>query len=187
MIFYSQCDAWLNNHFKVSGDQIPNMDQIHLEAQEKSAIWNYYSSHIDNIFMEDENLVLCYSKFIKLWQTGYFHVKIREYKAVTGKCNACALLNEERNKVDNSHIRQKITDLHALHRMTFMAEKRTYYAKISLAVNEPEFYWSGISDGFAQNHTQMPWLANLNTFPGALNPKLQGFLEHGEIFVIIII
>ena len=58
MIFYSQCDAWLNNNFKVSGDHIPNMDQIHLEAQEKSAIWNYYSSHIDSIFMEE---VLCYS------------------------------------------------------------------------------------------------------------------------------
>jgi hypothetical protein len=144
-------------------------------------LWSFYAGQLKNVFLEDD--ALSYSKFIELWKTGYSHVKIREYKAVTGKCSACALLNEARNKIENNVIRQKITDLHALHRVTFMSEKRTYYAKILRAIDEPESYWSGISDGFAQNHTQMPWLANLNTFPGALSPKLQGFLEHGQIFV----
>ena len=127
--------------------------------------------------------IVGYVTFLKAWNQGFSNVKIRKYKAVTGKCNACAMLTEARNKHLNYHIRQKITNLHALHRNTYMSKKMNYYSKIYKSLAEPEYFLSMISDGFAQNHTQIPWLANIGTFPASLNPKLQGVLQHGETFV----
>ena len=54
----------MNNHFNVTGDQMPNLDQIHLEAQEKSEIWKFYTVHITNALLEDDESILCYSKFM---------------------------------------------------------------------------------------------------------------------------
>jgi len=119
----------MNNHFNVTGDQMPNLDRTHLEAQEKSEIWKFYTVHITNALLEDDESILCYSKFIQLWATGYFHVKIRDFKAVEGKCNSCAMLNEARNKFENYFIRQQITDFHALHRITYMSEKKLIMQK----------------------------------------------------------
>ncbi len=58
-----------------------------------------------------------------------------------------------------------------------------YYSKINMAVQDPENYMSIISDGMAQGHTELPWMANLKQFPQTLPQHLQGIIEHGREFV----
>jgi hypothetical protein len=69
----------------------------------------------------------------------------------------------------------------------YMGEKMAYYSKINMAVQDPENYMSIISDGMAQGHTELPWMANLKQFPQTLPQHLQGIIEHGREFVRVLV
>ena len=85
------CYAWMKDHFDVVGDPMPNLDgEIHLEPTEKQSIWKEY--HDD--MMLSGSLVLQFDSFSSLWSVCFQHVKVREFKAVTGKCETCAKLSE---------------------------------------------------------------------------------------------
>jgi len=49
-----------------------------------------------------------------------------------------------------------------------------------LARKNPQDYMSIITDGMAQVHCELPWQANLTTFPEKLTQYFQGVLEHGR-------
>lgn len=49
-----------------------------------------------------------------------------------------------------------------------------------LARENPKEYMSIITDGMAQVHCELPWQANLATFPEKLTQHFQGVLEHGR-------
>jgi hypothetical protein len=54
-----------------------------------------------------------------------------------------------------------------------------------LAETEPEKYMSIIIDGMAQNHTQLPYLANVKDFGDKkLDMHLEGVIEHGHSFTM---
>jgi hypothetical protein len=80
-------------------------------------------------------------------------------------------------------LRQLVTNYHALHRITYMAERKIYYQKIWKAVSQPEEYMSIIIYGMAQTHTVLPWCANQKDFPSKLKMHLLGIIEHGQFFV----
>jgi hypothetical protein len=123
--------------------------------------------------------------FVKLWKKHFGHVKIREYKAVTGKCMVCAQLSNDRKSFKDNARRQRITDFHALHRQTYMGERKAYYDRQQKALDNPTDYMSIICDGMQQTHTQLPWLANQKQFSATLKHSLQGILEHGhEAFTV---
>jgi hypothetical protein len=42
------------------------------------------------------------------------------------------------------------------------------------ALDTPDYYLSGASDGMAQNHTVLPWLKNMSSFSDPIPQHLQG-------------
>ena len=96
---------------------------------------------------------LCLESFGKMWRVCFSHVKIRLYKAVTGKCTTCTVLSQARKCYRDKATRAHITQLHALHRTMYMGERMAYYRKRQLALSEPDNYLSIISDGMAQVFT----------------------------------
>ena len=62
---------------------MPNTDilgEIHLDKQEKKAIWNAYK--LD--FKDQNRAFLSYPVFCALWTKAFPHVRIRVYKQVSG-------------------------------------------------------------------------------------------------------
>lgn len=171
--------AWMQDHFQTTGDEAPNGDEIHLEKIEKKLIHDDYKRHCTDLGID----FLSYNYFCRIWKEQFPHVKIREYKSVTGKCHFCAILTELRTKSQKREVRQKVCDLHCLHRYTYMAERKVYYANILKALTAPADNMSIIMDGAAQNQTVVPWMANITNFPNPLKMHLQGVLEHGQEFV----
>jgi len=173
-------DAWLSRYFSLVGDSQPNLDEIHLEAQDMKDIWEEYVTDAEEIYKQVYLLLkvtvhliffdslqdshLSYANFIKLWTKCWSYVRIRQYKNVTGKCSSCAILTSLRRKYTEPKLRHKISRLAGLHRCSYMGERRVYYSKIVKACDEPYDYLSLISDGMAQNHTQLPYLANQKDF-----------------------
>jgi len=60
------------------------------------------------------------------------------------------MLSEERRKEITRERRSDITILHALHRDTFMGERKKYYERRHLGCTRSKEYLSCISDGKAQ-------------------------------------
>ena len=162
--------AWMSVFFHMVGDQIPNSDEIHLETQEKLEIWAEY---VWDMFFLGEYEALCYSKFLELWDLVFPHVKIRVYKAVTGKCTVCAVLSDLRKKYHAKDVRRLVTTLHALHRIMYMGERSVYYKKVFDAMTDPLNFFSAIFDGMSQSHTQLPWLSNLKALTAYFGLHLQ--------------
>lgn len=132
----------------------------------------------------NEDKFFCYGQFVHMWKTCFSHVKIREYKAVSGKCLTCELLSRLRQQTRSSRHRQKATYYHHLHRSAYMGEKLAYYDKRKEAMDMPMCFHSTITDGMAKTHTRVPWYANLRDSSEVLNQHLQGVLCHGRFMKI---
>lgn len=173
-----QAVAWMTNFFETVGDEMPNVREIHLEKTEKKTIYE--------IMVNDRigEAPVSYSQFCRIWKTHFSHVKIRECKAVTGKCQFCAILSDIRSTTQRREVRQRVTDLHALHRWTYMSERLMYYSKTVRAFAEPDVCMSIIMDGMAQVHTELPYLGNVTRFPNQISLKLVGCIEHGQAFTM---
>ena len=50
--------------------------------------------------------------------------------------------------------------MHKFHRITFQQEREAYYLRRKTAIENPNTHFSIITDGFAQNHCILPWIAN---------------------------
>jgi hypothetical protein len=177
------CYGWMDWFFNIVGDKMPNSKEIHLEPITYQEVHREYEMTMESYFPDEEGLALNYTSFLSMWHNSFAHVKIREYKQVSGKCTTCATLSDLRRKYKSANIRQAVTDLHALHRITYMGERMNYYRKQWLAIMHPEMYMSIILDGMAQKHTALPYLANQKDFPAQLTMHLQGVIEHGQKFV----
>lgn len=180
--------AWMEDYFHLVGDFNPCNGEIHLEKTDKNAIYALYASEMKEIedlemVTQSDNLMVTDTYFYRLWNEQFPHVKIREYKAVTGKCQFCAILSNLRAESKNRSYRKEITRLHSLHKVTYMAERQAYYMKSYQAIIDPDLYMSIILDGMSQNHTKLPWFANQKDFPACLQMHLQGIIEHGQEFV----
>jgi hypothetical protein len=173
---------FLNEFFNLVGDKIPNLQEIHLDPIDKKEVWKEYRQEI--LQFETEAELLKYSAFCALWDSAFPHVKIREYKAVTGKCVFCATLSKLRCSTKSPMMRFEISDLHVLHKHTYMHERWEYYERTRKAKTDPDNYMSIIMDGMAQNHTKLPWLGNMKEFPESFDQHLQGILEHGQCFTM---
>jgi hypothetical protein len=131
--------------------------------------------------MEDKDeLFLQYPHFMTLWVVCFPHVKIREYKDVSGKCDTCAALSAMRRKHLDHATRAYVTELHALHRTMYMGERLHYYGRRNDAFLMPALYASFIADGMQQTHCLLPWVGNLLNFSPHLPQHLQGVISHGR-------
>jgi len=178
------CAGWFDYFFNLVGDKAPNCNEIHIEPCTKQSIYSEYHDTISCLYPENaKEYLLGYSQFAQVWNDCFPYCKIRQYKAVTGKCNCCGVLSDLRRKYKKTSVRQEVTDLHALHRITYMAERRTYYRKQFLSIMEPNKYMSVIFDGMAQGHTELPYMSGQKDFPMKMRMHLQGCIEHGQLFV----
>jgi hypothetical protein len=171
--------GWMKQFFALVGDMIPNsFGEIHLEPTDIIDIYMEYCRDLDNCTTPLEKV--SYSTFCQLWTLCFEHVKIRQYKAVSGKCNTCAFLSEMRRSFADPRRRQLITLFHALHRTTYMQERLAYYDRKFNAINFPDSYLSCIIDGMAQNHSMLPWCGNLKEFNPHIKQYIIGALLHGR-------
>jgi hypothetical protein len=161
--------AWMKNYFRTTGDDIPNSGEIHLEPILIKTVHKEYKETM----IEDHMDHLELSQFGTLWTTCFPYVKIREFKAVTGKCNTCALLSIARRKYRGRDHRLYVTRLYELHRSAYMNERIAYATRSMQANLFPKEYLSMNSDGMAQIHCRLPWMANVSSFKQHLPQPIQ--------------
>ena len=174
------CFAWMDSYFKTVGDCIPNSDgELHLEPITIKEVWTEYSTD----FTDLGERLLDVREFGSMWLHCFPYVKIREFKAVTGKCLTCAELTHARRTFKDKASRGTVTYMHALHRMMYMNERKSYALRRNQAYELPEMHMSIISDGMAQAHCMLPWFSNQYQFGDYYVPQhLQGVLNHARQF-----
>ena len=109
--------AWMAHHFALVGDMAPNRDgEIHLEPVHYKEVHKEYCEDMNSSGLK----VVCVDTFCSIWRNCFQHVKIREFKAVCGKCQCCAKLSSMRKKFKSQQQREYVTSMHALHRSAYM-------------------------------------------------------------------
>lgn len=107
--------AWMEKYFNLVGDVMPNTNgEIHLEACDYADLYEEYAIDMENLYKEDK--ILSYSSWRKVWKLHFQHVRVREYKQVTGKCDICEIMSEKRKSIKSAWGRQLVTECHAFHR-----------------------------------------------------------------------
>ena len=97
--------GWLKCHFELVGDDMPNKDEVHLEPCNRTEIdAEYLSDMVADAFSFVEPLT--YERFCFLWDEVFPFVKIRMFKAVTGKCFCCAKLSDAMKKHKSERFRE---------------------------------------------------------------------------------
>lgn len=88
--------SWLASFFHLIGDIMPNSKEIHIDPQLRfEDIYSEYCEAMQAAGIKP----LALNTFRDVRTKCFPHVKDRQYKAVSGKCHACALLSEVRSKV----------------------------------------------------------------------------------------
>ena len=91
---YKVCHSWMKRFFVLMGDAAPNRaEEIHLEPIDVVDIYLEYKRDFDG---KAEYPTLSYSAFCQTWKMCFPNVTIRQYSAVCGKCNTCAILSDLR-------------------------------------------------------------------------------------------
>ena len=155
---------------------MPNSEQIHLEPMHINEAWAEYR----DVMMALDSGYVSLGAFGSLWTKCFSYVRIREFKAVSGKCETCMKLSKLRRSFHDDRRREYITMMHALHRSAYMGERMTYANRRDRAIAEPSKYLSLVSDGMAQNHCQLPYLGNQDCWDKYFPQHLQGILLHGR-------
>lgn len=114
--------------------------------------------------------------FLELWKDCYLHVKIRENKAIPGKCACCTNASALKRCCCLKYLNQ----LTSLHRSYYMGERICYYHRRNEAMLTPSNFMSLIADGMQQAHCLLPWQANLYQFGTYLPQHLQGVVNCGR-------
>jgi hypothetical protein len=172
--------AWMKHHFSLIGEPQPNSLNIELDKQEKCPIYNEYKSW----FSFKGHEYLSKQEFFKLWLKACSHVKIKVWKSVCSKCTICSLFTCLRNSFKDNDRRELVLELHAYHKALFSGERAAYYERRQIATVYPSKYFSSISDGMAQIHSEIPWLKNTLQFSPQLKQHLQGVLCHGRELLV---
>jgi len=72
----------MGSYFDLVGDSIPNsLGEVHLEPIDIKDVWGEYNEDMSHT----GERTLSVNEFGQIWLSCYPHVKIREYKAVTGE------------------------------------------------------------------------------------------------------
>jgi hypothetical protein len=177
--------GWMSAYFKLVGDSQPNRDdEIHLEPVKVNVVYAVYKDEIREILNDNTIDAYSFSAFCKFWNEYFFHVKIREFKAVSGKCNTCAKLSELRKCSKIRNEKQLLTLFHTYHRSAYMNERMFYNQRKYLGANQRNLHLSIITDGMAQTHCELPHCGNQTTFNKKFSQHLQGILLHGRGMMI---
>jgi hypothetical protein len=176
--------GWMHAYFNLVGDQQPNRnDELHLEPCTIKSIYEEYTIDMKLIYGDN---VICMEKpsFGVFWRDYFPNVKIREFKAVSGKCNVCAKLSELRKQSMSRRAKEKLTVLHGLHRSAYMGERIEYSKRRTQAHNFGTTFLSMITDGMAQTHCELPHFGQIASTSSKFSQHLQGVLLHGRGMIV---
>ena len=148
--------CWLQNYFDLCGDQEPNCDEIHLDTVTKKAVYNEYLSESTVYGF----VPLGMTAFKQIWTDCFPYVKIREYKAVSGKCYICAKLSVLSGKHRTREAMEYIKVCRVIDRADFMADRNLYQQRKKQCELFPQLYMSVITDGMQQSHCELPYSGN---------------------------
>jgi hypothetical protein len=88
--------VWLEEYFYLHADSAPNRLEAHLDLCDRKDIWEMYRNEMKVFysFSDGEKVYYDCDTFNKVWNNVFPWVKIRAYKAVSGKCWTCYYINE---------------------------------------------------------------------------------------------
>jgi hypothetical protein len=177
-----KCKSWMKHFFDLVGDKMPNTKtkEIHLDCMQRCDVHDEYICNMKNWFGDKPGEYLSSASFNKMWQFCFPHVKIREYKAVCGKCLTCEKLSTLRRNSKDLNARSKLTQLHAFHREMYMNERETYYDRAFLAAFNPGRFMSLMLDGMDKNKTKIPRLSQNVQQEWQMQQHIIGVLDHGR-------
>ena len=122
-----------------------------------------------------------YTRWLRIWETVFPHVRMRAYKQVTGKCWTCYNISEGRRGNKGKVFQKAYQDAHFLHRCgLYMPERMQYKTRANRAREKSNTHASWIIDGMDQNHTRIPRAGTNQTWPDAISQHITGVLEHGR-------
>ena len=169
------CHNWLENYFNLCADDQPNSNEKHLDPVHKKDIHLEYRNQA--ILYNIKPLSL--TQFRKIWRKGSPHVKIRKYKACSGKCSICAELSKLTREKKTRKAMEYLKLCRLIHRADFMRDRDMYAQRKKLAELYPNQYLSIITDGMQQTHCELPYSGNkIPTGVNKLKQHLQGITSH---------
>ena len=175
------CYVWLQEYFDSCGDYEPNRKEIHLDPITKTELHKEYAFDMTRRGTATiHRPIIAYSTFVKIWNDCFPHVKIRAYKACSGKCEFCSMFTALMRKNNTLEALKLIREFRAHHRSDFMLDRITYQRRMNLGIDEPTKYLSIITDGMQQFHTELPYSANRKQHPIKVKQHLQGLTAHGR-------
>jgi len=127
---------WFTEYFHENGDFEPNKLENHLDLCELKDIYDTYHKEVQYLYRmgsvsAGEIFLVNYQEFCSTWNSVFPWVKIREYKAVTGKCWTCFHINEIRKTSSDTSVLLAAKQLHQLHRGgLFMQERQRYVVAV---------------------------------------------------------
>lgn len=172
------CFTWMQEYFDSVGDYEPNCNEIHLDPVTKKEVNFEYV--IASNRMNDDRPILGLSAFVNLWNKSFQHVKIREYKACSGKCETCAIFSSITDKKKTIEVLKDVSEFKALHRMDYMSDRIRYKERVNRAIRDPSKFLSIITDGMQQFHTELPYFGNRHGCSTKIKQHLQGMTVHGK-------
>ena len=99
------------------GDHMPNSGEIHLDYMKELDL--YFKFYVKECVLRPLQI----GQWRWIWKNLFPHVKMREHKDVSTKCNTCDHLNRMRSEFSNPKLKSLVTELHALHRDMYMNER----------------------------------------------------------------
>ena len=114
------------NYFQHAADTIPNgADEVELDWETKK---NFYAEYVvDMERMKESKYIISRSQFYNIWNIAFPWVKIRKFKTVGGKCSTCCNMFAYRGTTRGRDLKEKIGELFAIHRSSFMVARMAYY------------------------------------------------------------
>ena len=167
--------TWMKGYFELIGDDQPALDEVHLDPIDKKDI---YTEYVKETIYIDGLKPLSKSRFENMWLDCFSHVKIREYKACTGKCSVCADLSELGRTLDTKEAMQFLKTCRFIHRADFMSDRLLYGDRKKQSQLYPSQYLSLITDGMQQTHCELPYSGNAVPHPNKVKQHLQGVTSH---------
>ena len=167
--------AWMKNYFELLGDEQPALAEVHLDPIQKLDIYAEYVNETVNI---DGLQPLSISRMEQMWLDSFNYVKIREYKACTGKCSICADLSELCRKLNTREAMLYLKACRVIHRADFMSDRLLYGERKKQSQLYPTVYLSLITDGMQQTHCELPYSGNTVQHANKVKQHLQGVTSH---------
>jgi hypothetical protein len=118
------CTVWLQNYFKIFGDEAPNRQETYLCLCEKEDVYDIYEEELRKYSNFE---IVSYPRFTEIWNVLFPRVVIRKYCEVLGKCATCYEIDKRRKEVKCRVVAEALRIVQQMHRGGIVMPERTMY------------------------------------------------------------